>query len=433
MAASSADGKRGYQAVDASGLGEAAGLDGAASATGQRSSRAAAGVLVLLLVLSVATNLIQSNSASTMAESLAAALRLAADGGAEPPAAHAFSVSYPAGAAAAATLDGRIYLLLSTLPDPEPRFQVREVAATTVHIFGQDVDEMRAGDVVELTTAAGAVGFPARKLEDVSPGVYYAQAVLVTYESFHLATGQTVKLPSPDRGDGMHWTRAPGNLYSTAERIEIGAGLGNNFELSMSNVMPPIPNQGIVIRTNVSGVGVWADDLRNKWPRGQGEDTQYVKHMRVASPLLSAFWGREMWLGAIVLLPEGFDEHPEARYPLMIHHVSPTNTRSITSTYGAYSGAYAMNHSMMNSNRDESSFAPASISSACGNAPNALRTGALSERPRAADDAARHQPRPSIPCLRCAGRGLAFLPTMDPGAGLPALSDPANPAPHAIL
>ena len=81
-----------------------------------------------------------------------------------------------------------------------------------------------------------------------------------------------------------------------------------------------------------------------------------MKHMRVASPLLSAFWGREMWLGAIVLLPEGFDEHPDARYPLMIHHVSPTNTRSITLTYGAYSGAYAMNHSMMNSNRDESSF-----------------------------------------------------------------------------
>ena len=67
-----------------------------------------------------------------------------------------------------------------------------------------------------------------------------------------------------------------------------------------------------------------------------------MKHMRVVSPLLSAFWGREMWLGAIVLLPEGFDEHPDARYPLMIHHVSPTNTRAITSTYGAYSGAYAM-------------------------------------------------------------------------------------------
>ena len=27
-----------------------------------------------------------------------------------------------------------------------------------------------------------------------------------------------------------------------------------------------------------------------------------------------------MYLGAHVLLPEGFDEHPEARYPLVINH-----------------------------------------------------------------------------------------------------------------
>ncbi len=35
------------------------------------------------------------------------------------------------------------------------------------------------------------------------------------------------------------------------------------------------------------------------------------------SKLLTEFWGRPMYLGAHVLLPEGFDEHPEARYPLL--------------------------------------------------------------------------------------------------------------------
>ena len=38
------------------------------------------------------------------------------------------------------------------------------------------------------------------------------------------------------------------------------------------------------------------------------------------SELLSKFWGRDVYLGANVLLPEGFDEHQEARYPLMIYH-----------------------------------------------------------------------------------------------------------------
>jgi hypothetical protein len=38
------------------------------------------------------------------------------------------------------------------------------------------------------------------------------------------------------------------------------------------------------------------------------------------SEKLSEFWGRDIYLGANVLLPEGFDEHPEAHYPLIIFH-----------------------------------------------------------------------------------------------------------------
>jgi hypothetical protein len=50
------------------------------------------------------------------------------------------------------------------------------------------------------------------------------------------------------------------------------------------------------------------------------EDTDYVKHVQIQSDLLTEFWGRPMHLGAIVLLPWGFDDHPDARYPLMINH-----------------------------------------------------------------------------------------------------------------
>ena len=42
--------------------------------------------------------------------------------------------------------------------------------------------------------------------------------------------------------------------------------------------------------------------------------------MRIESKLLTEFWGRPMHLGAHVLVPEGFDEHLEARYPLMVFH-----------------------------------------------------------------------------------------------------------------
>ena len=49
-------------------------------------------------------------------------------------------------------------------------------------------------------------------------------------------------------------------------------------------------------------------------------DTKYIRHVRMKSDLLSEFWGRPMYLGAHVLVPEGFDEHPEARYPLAVFH-----------------------------------------------------------------------------------------------------------------
>jgi hypothetical protein len=45
-----------------------------------------------------------------------------------------------------------------------------------------------------------------------------------------------------------------------------------------------------------------------------------VRHVRIESKLLTEFWGRPTYLGAHVLVPAGFDEHPEARYPLMIFH-----------------------------------------------------------------------------------------------------------------
>jgi hypothetical protein len=48
--------------------------------------------------------------------------------------------------------------------------------------------------------------------------------------------------------------------------------------------------------------------------------TRYIRHERIQSERLTKFWGRPMYLGAHVLVPEGFDEHPAARYPLVINH-----------------------------------------------------------------------------------------------------------------
>jgi hypothetical protein len=116
--------------------------------------------------------------------------------------------------------------------------------------------------------------------------------VLHRYETFHRADGHVVKLPM-DRGEGQRWNLAPDNLYSTPVRIHLDPAADQRIEIVLDQVIAPIP---------------------------EPQDTPWVKHVKVQSPLLSEFWGRPMHLGAHVLLPAGFDEHPDARYPLMIFH-----------------------------------------------------------------------------------------------------------------
>jgi hypothetical protein len=112
------------------------------------------------------------------------------------------------------------------------------------------------------------------------------------YETFKKADGHVVKLPM-DRGEGQQWNLAPGNLYSTPQKITFNPGSARIIPLLLDKIIPPIK---------------------------EPEDTKYVKHIKIKSELLSKFWGRDMYLGAHVLLPEGWETHPKAKYPLAIYH-----------------------------------------------------------------------------------------------------------------
>ena len=155
-------------------------------------------------------------------------------------------------------------------------------------VFGMTIDGVKPGESVTL--AADAAGYPVRHL-NVPAGDYTVQAVLNVYETFHRADGHTIKL-APDRGEGQHWNIAPGNLYSKPVKVHIGPG-GEPLKLSLDQVIPAIAPIA---------------------------DTKYIRHIRIESALLTKFWGRPVYLSAVVLVPEGFDEHPQARFPLMIFH-----------------------------------------------------------------------------------------------------------------
>ncbi len=220
---------------------------------------------------------------------LTAALLWAVDAGAPEPMVTAgpeFGISFDA-SKSREPLDGRILLVLTTQAEPEPRFQVN-ASFNAPLIYGIDVEGLAPGN--EAAIDGGVFGFPIRSLADIPAGEYYVQALLHKYETFHLANGKTVKLPM-DRGEGQRWNRAPGNLYSTPKLMRVDPTQVQRISIDLDRVIPPIEEPA---------------------------DTKYVKHVKIQSKLLTEFWGRPMHLGAHVLVPEGFDEHPEARYPLMV-------------------------------------------------------------------------------------------------------------------
>jgi len=186
-------------------------------------------------------------------------------------------------------LDGRLLLIFSRNFSGEPRFQVND-NPTTQQIFGVDVENWQPG--TQKIISLNAFGYPIEKISDIPAGQYHVQAVLHIYETFHRKDGHVVKLPM-DRGEGQHWNLAPGNLLSDPQKINFNPKVKIIHNIVLTKTIPPIK---------------------------EPDDTKYVKHIKIQSKLLTEFWGRPMYLGAHVLLPEGWDSHPDVKYPLAIFH-----------------------------------------------------------------------------------------------------------------
>jgi len=189
----------------------------------------------------------------------------------------------------AGSLDGRLLFLVSTDSSAEPRRQIADGPETQL-VFGTDVEGWAPGD--DAWVDAKALGYPIRSLASLPRGRYWVQALLNRYQTYRRADGKVVKLP-PDRGEGQQWNAKPGNLYSTPRWMQLDPRLRSINRIVLDQEIPAIPAP---------------------------PDTKYVKHIRIQSKLLTAFWGTPISLGAHILLPEGFDTHPEARYPLVINH-----------------------------------------------------------------------------------------------------------------
>ena len=209
--------------------------------------------------------------------SIALAATIAAPAHAAPP---RFSVSVTVSSSAyAGPLTGRLVLVIARAAQPEPRLLISPRGPA---MFAIDVSALAPGKPAIIDERA--LGYP-RSLAELPPGDYYAQAVVNVYEQVHRDDGKTIWVHMND-GRVEFFSNAAGNLYSDVTPVHVG---GNGvISLRVTHVIPEPPPL---------------------------EDTEWLKHVKIQSALLTKFWGRPVYVHAHVLLPKGYAEHPDARYP----------------------------------------------------------------------------------------------------------------------
>ena len=182
-------------------------------------------------------------------------------------------------------ITGRVFLFLTTDGSREPRFQSGGTGADAP-FFGKDVEGLRAGDTA--TIDASTLGYPVRSITAIPPGDYYVQALLNVYTEFRRADGHTI-WAHMDQWEGQQFADSPDNLVSAIRKIHIDRSTPFTIRLELSRVLPSVEAP---------------------------PDTEWIRHVKIQSKLLTEFWGRPMYLGAVVLLPKGYDAHPDVNYPV---------------------------------------------------------------------------------------------------------------------
>ena len=133
--------------------------------------------------------------------------------------------------------------------------------------FSVDVLNLQPGAPVIVNDKA--VSYPV-KLSDLERGDYYVQAVW-------------------DRNlGGRAIAESPGNIYSKTIRVSFTKDTNKSFKLVADQV---IPEQSF-------------------------RETDFVKQLKVSSALLSAFHRKPMTMEAAVILPAGYYDSPDKKYPV---------------------------------------------------------------------------------------------------------------------
>jgi hypothetical protein len=217
-------------------------------------------------------------AAFVAAAASAAAVQIAAQTRPGPRVAISFSSSLRDG-----PITGMVYLAISRTNNRTPIEQAGPEGAPLFSTFVQTLNP----DTPTILTGEHR-GHPAASLRDIPAGDYWVQPFVNVYTRFPRADGRTVWMHM-DQWEGQNWKRSPGNMYGDPVRVRIDPASAAPIKLVADKMIPAV---------------------------AVPPDTALVKRIKIQSQILTKWWGQPIFLGATVLLPKDYDQHPGVRYPV---------------------------------------------------------------------------------------------------------------------
>ncbi|KAI2487838.1 hypothetical protein Ptr902_01971 [Pyrenophora tritici-repentis] len=200
--------------------------------------------------------------------------------------------------------DGRIVLIFA--PNGTDPLEDTDVTTSKNKIYGKNVYQFGPKTAVVFSDGgsddaeSGVFGWPNVSLSDVEPGTYNVQGFLTRYERVTRSDGSIVNVRFPC-GDGAPNVNGFGSLVTSVTKVVVFGG-SQKLELTFNNV------------TTVDGLTGKEIGGCNQ---GNYADTERLKYVKIHSKKLSKFWGRDMFIGANVVLPAGYNN--QTRYPVIYH------------------------------------------------------------------------------------------------------------------
>jgi hypothetical protein len=193
---------------------------------------------------------------------------------------------------------GRVFVIITRDEESEPREQTGIMG---VPLWGKDVRDLRGGDSIVFSDSDPSIrGYLLDEIGDIPPGDYTVQVFLNVYTTFRRADGHVLEMHL-NSGAHQKLFRSPGNAYSEPLKVHLDPSRNETVELTLSEIIPPSRplREGEVLQ------------------QGLYDDTDWVKYVKIKSEKVSAFWGHDMYIGANVLVPKGYEDSPDESYPVL--------------------------------------------------------------------------------------------------------------------